>query len=106
MPEDMPLSGWSRPTGLLNYPDCSPEGLGIPDLGEVNVTFPDTKTRELRRAYYATISFMDHQVGIIMIIVMIMMMMMGRLGGCWTRWRSWAWPPAPPSCSWVTTGCT
>ena len=34
----MPLSGWSRPTGLLNYPDCSPEGLGIPDLGEVNVT--------------------------------------------------------------------
>ena len=43
VPEDMPLSGWSRPTGLLNYPDCSPEGLGIPDLGEVNVTFPDTK---------------------------------------------------------------
>ena len=43
----MPLSGWSRPTGLLNYPDCSPEGLGIPDLGEVNVTFPDTKVTPL-----------------------------------------------------------
>ena len=53
VPEDMPLSGWSRPTGLLNYPDCSPEGLGIPDLGEVNVTFPDTKVTPVPSAKYS-----------------------------------------------------
>ena len=27
------------------------------------MTYPDSKIRELRRAYYASISFMDHQLG-------------------------------------------
>ena len=63
VPEDMPASAWSRFTGVLNFDDCSPEGTGIPNLGEANVTYPDSKIRELRRAYYATISFMDRQVG-------------------------------------------
>ena len=27
------------------------------------MTFPDFKTREIRRAYYATISFADQQIG-------------------------------------------
>ena len=47
---------------MTNYPDCSPETLGIPDLGEPNVTYPDWKVREQRRAYYAAVSFMDEQV--------------------------------------------
>ena len=83
IPEDMPESAWSGFKGLLQYEDCSPEGSGIPNIGEANVTYPDSKVRanfskntfdispvsvlcqkrELRRAYYAAISFMDHQVG-------------------------------------------
>ena len=49
VPEDMPTSAWSRFTGVLNFDDCSPEGTGIPNLGEANVTYPDSKIRELRR---------------------------------------------------------
>ena len=57
IPEDMPDAAWSRFTGLLNIPDCSADAMGIPDLGEKNVTYPDEKILELRRAYYASISF-------------------------------------------------
>jgi len=63
VPEDMPESAWTHPTGLLNFPDCSPEGTGIPNIGEANVTYPDRKIKELRRAYYASISFADQQLG-------------------------------------------
>ena len=27
------------------------------------MTLPDSKTKELRRAYYATVSYVDHEVG-------------------------------------------
>ena len=37
MPQDFPDVAWARPTGVLNFPDCSPEGQGIPDLGLPNV---------------------------------------------------------------------
>ena len=63
IPEDMPDSAWTRFTGLLNYPDCSQETWGLPLGDQPNVTYPDSKIRELRRAYYASISFMDHQLG-------------------------------------------
>ena len=63
IPEDMPESAWLPFRGVTSYPDCSAEGTGIPDIGQPNVTYPESKVRELRRAYYATISFMDHQVG-------------------------------------------
>ena len=33
----MPPAAWAHPTGVLNFPDCSPEGQGIPDLGQPNV---------------------------------------------------------------------
>ena len=49
VPEDMPAAAWSRFTGVLNFPDCSPEGTGIPDIGEANITYPDSKIKELRR---------------------------------------------------------
>ena len=41
-------------------------GLGIPNLGEFNVTIPDWKTKELRRAYYSAISFSDYQLGLVL----------------------------------------
>ena len=63
IPYDMPDSAWSTPTGLLNYPDCSAEGTGIENMGEPNVTYSDAHTKELRRAYYASISFADEQIG-------------------------------------------
>ena len=63
IPEDLPASAWTRFTGLLNYPDCSQETWGLPLGDQPNVTYPDSKIRELRRAYYASISFMDHQLG-------------------------------------------
>ena len=63
VPDDLPDAAWSRFTGLLNLPDCSAEAMGIPNLGEKNVTYPDVKIRELRRAYYASISFADQQFG-------------------------------------------
>ena len=45
VPEDMPESAWN--TGLLlKYDDCSPEGSGIPNIGEANVTYPDNKVRD------------------------------------------------------------
>ena len=40
--------------------------VGIPNLGDINVTIPDWKTKELRRAYYASISFSDHQLGLVL----------------------------------------
>ena len=63
IPDDMPPSAWSNPTGLLNYPDCNAEGTGIPDIGQPNVTYSEKKIKELRRAYYASISFADQQLG-------------------------------------------
>ena len=63
IPEDMPPSAWLPFKGLRSYPDCSAEATGVPDIGQPNVTYPESKVRELRRAYYSTISFMDHQVG-------------------------------------------
>ena len=63
IPEDMPLSAWIHFNGVRRYPDCSAEGTGIPDIGEPNVTYPDSQISEMRRAYYAPISFMDPQVG-------------------------------------------
>lgn len=64
IPEDLPPnSAWTRFTGLLNFEDCSAEGTGIPNIGELNITYPEDKIKELRRAYYASISFADQQLG-------------------------------------------
>ena len=46
IPEDMPDSAWSGFKGVLQYEDCSPEGSGIPNIGEANVTYPDRKERK------------------------------------------------------------
>ncbi|ESO90564.1 hypothetical protein LOTGIDRAFT_123341 [Lottia gigantea] len=55
-PVDMPDAAWEVYSELLNYDD-------ITGTGAINTTLPDAKTLELRRAYYATISYVDAQVG-------------------------------------------
>ena len=46
----MPDKAWSN-WGELHggaYADATPEAVGNPHLGEINVTLPDTMTRQLR----------------------------------------------------------
>ena len=59
----MPPDAWSNFAELHSYEDCSAAALGIPDLGTSNVTLPDWKTKELRRAYYAAVSYADSELG-------------------------------------------
>ena len=59
----MPDQAWDNPPIFRQFTDCYPETLGIPDLGEINVTLPDWKTKELRRAYYAATSYADYELG-------------------------------------------
>ena len=44
----MPDKAWSNWGELRTYKDCTEEVLGNPDLGQVNLTIPDSKTLELR----------------------------------------------------------
>ena len=62
-PTNMPDLAWEIPPIFRQFTDCSPEALGIPNLGDINVTLPDWKTKELRRAYYAATSYADHELG-------------------------------------------
>ena len=47
------------------YRDCIPRPgpNGVPNISKVNVTFSEQKIRELRRAYYATVSYVDNEIG-------------------------------------------
>jgi len=62
VPEDMPDLAWHKPP-IFDYEDVSAEVLNIPNLGQANVTIPDWKAKELRRAYYASISHADEELG-------------------------------------------
>jgi len=62
-PSDMPERAWYSGACLRSYQDCTRDALDLPDLGEVNVTLPDWKTIELRRAYYASVSHADNEIG-------------------------------------------
>ena len=62
-PSDMPGSAWNSFSGMREYSDCSAEGTGIENIGEPNVTYSDPKIKELRRAYYAAVSYADQQLG-------------------------------------------
>lgn len=58
---------WSNWAELWDhYEDCSPgipeNGLD-PNIGQINVTLPDWKTLDLRRAYYAAITYVDYEIG-------------------------------------------
>jgi len=62
VPEGMPELAWNPPP-IKKYTDCNGDTLGIPNLGDFNVTYPDWKVAELRRAYYAAVSYADHELG-------------------------------------------
>ena len=63
VPSDMPDSAWNSFSGMRGYSDCSEEGTGIENIGEPNVTYSEPKIKELRRAYYAAVSYADQQLG-------------------------------------------
>ena len=58
-PNDMPRIAWTKYAELRSYTDI--ENLGI--SGDVNTTMPDSKTLELRRAYYSAVSYIDYELG-------------------------------------------
>eukprot|EP00091_Calanus_sinicus_P020364 TRINITY_DN5519_c0_g1_i1.p1 TRINITY_DN5519_c0_g1~~TRINITY_DN5519_c0_g1_i1.p1 ORF type:complete len:284 (+),score=57.44 TRINITY_DN5519_c0_g1_i1:32-853(+) len=62
-PQGMPDIAYSKWGELRTYKDCSSTALGNDLLGQINVTIPDSKTKELRRAYYATVSYVDNEIG-------------------------------------------
>ena len=62
-PVNMPNKAWNVPPIFRQFTDTSPEALGIPDIGNINVTLPDSKVKELRRAYYAATSYGDYELG-------------------------------------------
>ena len=68
VPEDMPDTAWSNWGELLDhhYQDFNtedPENGLESDLGQINVTLPDWKTLDMRRAYYAAITYVDYEIG-------------------------------------------
>ncbi|KAK6175679.1 hypothetical protein SNE40_014081 [Patella caerulea] len=58
-PVDMPDAAWSVYGELIAYTDIN----NLLVTGDINTTIPDSKTIELRRAYYATISYIDGEIG-------------------------------------------
>jgi len=66
IPENMPEIAWSNYGEIRKFTDTSNAVLGLPNLGDLNTTFPDYKTVALRRAYYAAISYVDQQIGIVL----------------------------------------
>jgi len=58
-PVNLPKSGWGGSKETLQYVDVKETGAN----GAMNTTFPDYKVLELRRGYYAAVSYTDHNVG-------------------------------------------
>ena len=54
------FSAWSDYAELRHYADQKQFGYMH---GSINTTLPEKVVRELRRAYYAAVSFTDHQIG-------------------------------------------
>merc|ERR550534_2915413 len=58
-PVDMPRQVWSESGELRMYGDVKATNA----TGNINTTFPDFKTKQLRRGYYAAVSYTDYNVG-------------------------------------------
>ena len=61
-PEGMPTIAWQRYGETRSYHDVAATGA----TGDINTTLPDYLVRELRRAYYASVSFTDDNVGFVL----------------------------------------
>ena len=83
IPSDMPDSAWTVPNLLLGYPDANANGTGIENIGQPNITYSDSKIKELRRAYYAASSFADQQIG------RVIQELNSRKHNNCLLWRSW-----------------
>ncbi|ELU10885.1 hypothetical protein CAPTEDRAFT_33932, partial [Capitella teleta] len=59
VPSEYPEVAWGNPQLLLRCGDVTPLNF----TGAANETLPEWKQLELRRAYYASVSFVDHQLG-------------------------------------------
>ena len=60
-PFQMPDTAWMGWSELRMYKDIG--HLDDGHFGEINVTLPDWKTRDLRQAYYACVSHVDEEIG-------------------------------------------
>ncbi|XP_052788622.1 iduronate 2-sulfatase-like [Mya arenaria] len=58
-PWEMPDDAWFKYAGLRKYDDIAALGA----TGDINTTLPDETTKELRRAYYSAVSYIDDLVG-------------------------------------------
>ena len=59
VPTDMPSAAWKTWGELRGYMDV--DSLNVD--GSENATLPDTNVKELRRAYYSAVTWMDQQLG-------------------------------------------
>ena len=59
IPSRFPWIAWSTYGELRDYPDIA--DLGV--TGEPNTLLPDYVVKDLRRAYYASVSYVDNQIG-------------------------------------------
>ena len=62
-PDHMPTVAWSHSGELNQYSDVR----AMHASGAINVTRPASWTRELRRHYYGAVSFLDHNIGRVLI---------------------------------------
>ena len=61
-PTGLPDIAW-HPFRMMHYDDCTPEAVGVECIGEMNCTNPDWKIKEQRRAYYASVTHSDNELG-------------------------------------------
>ncbi|KAH3699905.1 hypothetical protein DPMN_074867 [Dreissena polymorpha] len=61
-PINMPDAAWWKSPELISYTDIS----ALHFQGQVNETLPDNKVRELRRAYFSAVSWVDSLVGVVL----------------------------------------
>ena len=62
IPDGMPKAAWSNYSELRQFRDV--HDLGV--TGQVNTTLPEKEAKELMRAYYAAVSYIDDQIGSIL----------------------------------------
>ena len=58
-PVNMPYQAWSTNNGIRKFDDIAATGA----TGDIGTVLPDYVVKKLRRAYYATVSYIDTLVG-------------------------------------------
>lgn len=63
VPENMPQEAWSDYVFLRRFRDIQVANV----TGDFNTTIPEYKMKELRRAYYSAVTFVDNEIGKILV---------------------------------------